>query len=112
VHALCQVTLSSDSTWRELVRRDFASNQLQMKRWTAELAAKAMADAAAAGASTVSSVASTATAAATAELLFGAFIAGAVEPGSTLVAPPVSRSLTKDAGVGYKNEWKRLYASL
>ena len=89
---LCyQPILSSNWTWRELVRRDFSSEQSQMIRWAAEVAEKAVTDAAAAAAAALPSAAST---------------MRAVELGPTPLALPAN------ADPGREREWKWLYVTL
>ncbi len=104
----CQA-LEHNSTWRELVRRNFAPDDRQMEHFAAELAENAVAQATStAGASAV------AVAAAAAASPSAASVSGVVQQlGSSPLALPAPRSLPSTAyRARRESEWKRLYASL
>ena len=105
----CCQALERNSTWRELVRRDFAPDDRQMEHFAAELTKNAVAQAT----STVGASAVVVTAAAAASPS-AVSVSGVVEQlGPSSLALPAPRSLPSTAyRARRESEWKRLYASL
>ena len=103
-----QPMLSSNWVWRELVRRDLASKNKvagiqEMKRWTAELSAKAVADTACVGRGASGFV----TAAAA-----GDASPSASSAMSTVALGPTLSTLATDPDAGHERAWKELYVKL
>ena len=103
----CCQALSRNSTWRDLVRRDFAADDRQMKVYAAELDAVAEAGSTA-GASACAG------AAAAAASPSAASVPGVVQQlGPSPLALPAPLSLPSAAyRARRESEWKRVYASL
>jgi hypothetical protein len=106
-YGCCFQALGRNSTWRELVRRDFAADDPQMKRYAAELGENAEAGSTAGA----SAVVATATSAASPS---AASLSGVVQQlGPSPLALPASQSLPSAAHRARReSEWKRLYVSL
>jgi hypothetical protein len=103
-----QPILSSNWVWRELVRRDLASKNKEagiqeMRRWTAELSAKAAADTACGGRCSSDFVTAAAVPAA---CPYAASATSAVALGLTPSA------LAADPDTGRECAWKNLYVKL
>ena len=103
----CCQALSRNSTWRDLVRRDFAPDDRQMKGYAAKLDAVAEAGStagASAGAGAAAAVVSPS----------AASVPGVVQQlGPSPLALPAPLSLHSTAyRARRESEWKRVYASL
>ncbi len=97
----CFQALGQNSTWRELVRRDFAQDNRRIEHLAAELAESAVAEAASSSGAAAASPSA-------------ASVSGVLKQlGPSPLALPAPCSLHSTAYRAQReSEWKRLYASL